>query len=110
MKALIASLAITLALFTMSDASAEFLSAQQLKAAADDPKPEAQMFFIAYTAGVFDAGMGQAHCAPQSVSPPQVIALAKGILEQVPPEKLKEMSADMPLMYIFNKSWPCKSV
>jgi hypothetical protein len=66
-----------------------------------------QMQAIGYIMGVFDAGHGAAHCAPEGVTAGQAVDMTRKFMEDSP--ELRHFSGDRIVMTALSKAWPCRT-
>ena len=58
-----------------------------------------------YVGGVYDAGVGSNHCAPQNIRLQQVVDMVKNHVAATP--SLRHYTADTITRYVLNQAWPC---
>lgn len=86
-------------------AQAEFRSGNTLL---DDIRSEMvvnRMFAAGYIAGVADVANGVSHCLPSRSTVGQLMDLSEKFLAESP--EIRDISADVILLGLFKKTWPC---
>jgi len=103
MKKLLIALA-----FTSTFAHAEFLDGNDLLSKmTDSASQNNRAIAFGYIAGVFDAGLGVAHCAPLTVTLKQVSDVVRIALEASPTDRHR--AGDLLVVRAIKTAWPCSN-
>jgi hypothetical protein len=86
--------------------AAERITAQMLYTSANGDDVKEQALALGYTMGVFDAQYSIGHCAPDEVTPLQILFMTCKYLDQYP--QRMHNSADRIIGLILHANWPCE--